>query len=200
LVTLAQGNCDPVLFAPSMRERFKRHSCANLIGPFEQLLARPSSVRLVIVTSAWWYGNGPTELMSEVLPQFDLSHVRVLLIGPVPSFNTHSLDCVVLSDWYRDSRDRCTRPRIEVDDARASAVRGLKTTAEHLNNVRYIDPIDLFCDTRSCKPFSGNQVFYRDSSHVTPLGAERIIEGFESDFRWAAGSEPLPPVRPIRMP
>jgi peptidoglycan/LPS O-acetylase OafA/YrhL len=189
LITLAQGNCDPVLFAPSLRDRFKRHSCANLIGPFEQLLVKPSPLRFVIVSSAWWHGNGPIDLMSEVLPQFDLTHVRVLLMGPVPSFDANILDCVVVSDWYRTGRDGCTRPRADVEKERAPILPALKATAERLPNVRYIDPIDVFCDSTTCRPFNGNQVFYRDRSHVTPLGAERILDRFASEFRWLGASE-----------
>jgi len=72
----------------------------------------------------------------------------------------------------------------------------LKATAERLPNVRYIDPVDLFCDARECRPFEGNRVFYRDSTHLTPIGAERLLAGFDTEFRWLVG----PSNRPGRAP
>jgi hypothetical protein len=74
-----------------------------------------------------------------------------------------------------------------VESARAVAVDTLKTTAKRFANVRYIDPIELFCDQSTCRPFKGDHVFYRDGSHVAPQGADRIFDGFDIDFRWLAG-------------
>jgi hypothetical protein len=39
----------------------------------------------------------------------------------------------------------------------------------------------------TCRPFQHNQVYFRDTGHVLPPGAERIYDGFERDFRWLAG-------------
>jgi len=189
LIGIARGGCDPALFAPTQRRDNRRHGCANLLGPFETMMAAPTPPAFVIITSAW----ASRALLSqahyaELVAQFDPRRTRVLLIGPVPMFNSSSLDCVVLSDWHRQSRDRCTSPRAAAEAARAPILDVLKATAARFANVRTIDPTDLFCDAQVCRPFRGDNVYYLDGGHVLPSGADRIYAGFADDFRWLTGS------------
>jgi peptidoglycan/LPS O-acetylase OafA/YrhL len=185
LVSVARGGCSPLLFAPSQRSQNRLHGCSNLLGPFEQLLARTTPVSSVVIASTWADRNLLTaEHLSELIGQFNPARTRILIIAPVPIFPLSSLDCVVLSDRYGQSRDRCDRPRAEVEAERAGAVSELAAVAKRFNNVRYIDPIDLFCDTSTCRPFQDDRVFFRDQGHVLPSGADRIYDGFADDFRW----------------
>jgi peptidoglycan/LPS O-acetylase OafA/YrhL len=190
LVSLARGGCNPLVFAPSQRAQQRRHGCANLLGPFEQLLERKDSLASVVITSAWSYREHLTsDMVSGLVGQFDPARTRIVLIGPVPLFHKSSLDCIVLSDRFGDNRDRCIRLRSEVEEQRSLAVEVLQAAARRSPNVRYIDPIDLFCDTAVCRPFGADQVFFRDAGHVLPSGADRIFDGFESDFRWLTGPQ-----------
>jgi hypothetical protein len=107
---------------------------------------------------------------------------------PGPFFNTSSLDCVVLSDRLGENRDRCLRSRADLEKAQASRVEVLKAVAARHRNVRYVDPKDAFCDDRICAPFKGDQVYFRDTSHVLPPGAERLFAAFRDDFAWLAKS------------
>jgi peptidoglycan/LPS O-acetylase OafA/YrhL len=185
LITLARGGCSPMVFAPSQRKQYRQHGCANLLGPFEQALARPMPIASVVIESAWANRDLLTvENLSELIAQFDPARTRVLLVGPVPIFGKSSLACVVLSDRYGESRERCGRLRAEIDAERASIVKVMAAMPARFANVRYIDPIGLFCDASTCRPFSHDQVFFRDEGHVLPLGADRIYDGFAADFRW----------------
>jgi hypothetical protein len=56
-----------------------------------------------------------------------------------------------------------------------------------IGNVRFVDPTGVFCDQTTCKPFEGDQVYFRDNSHVFAPGAERIFAAFRPDFDWLAG-------------
>lgn len=185
LTSVARGGCSPLLFAPSVRRDNRLHGCSNLLGPFEQLQARTTPVSSVVITSTWADRNLLTpERLSELIGQFDPARTRIILIAPVPIFPFSSLDCVVLSDRYGQSRDRCGRARAEVEAERAPVIPLLAAAAARFPNVRYIDPIDLFCDTSTCRPFKGDRVFFRDQGHVLPSGADRIYDGFADDFRW----------------
>ena len=185
LTSIARGGCSPLLFAPSQRRENRVHGCSNLLGPFEQLLARAPPVSSVVITSTWADRSLLTaERLSELIAQFDPAHTRIVILGPVPIFPLSSLDCVVLSDRYGPSRDRCGRPRAEVEAERAPVIPLLAATARRFANVRYIDPIDLFCDASMCRPFKDDRVFFRDQGHVLPSGADRIYDGFADDFRW----------------
>ena len=189
LIYMGRGGCDPLHFTPSARKNNRNHGCANLLGPFERLLSMPTSIASVVVTPSWSSAN-TLEAWSEIISQFDRSRTRILILAPVPGFKYSSLDCVVLSDRYGISRDRCTRSQFEVEKDRAVIVDVLKKTADKgFGNVRYVDPIDIFCDERTCRPFKGNQVFYRDGSHVLAQGADLISQRFENDFRWLTWKE-----------
>jgi peptidoglycan/LPS O-acetylase OafA/YrhL len=189
LTSLARGGCNPLLFAPSIREHNRTHGCANLIDPFERLLARPTPVAFVIITGAWDYGDENAKLLSELISQFDPARTRVLLIGPVPKFPRSSLDCVALSDRSGGNRERCVRPRADVAAVRAAIVDVLASMPGRFQNVRFLDPIDIFCDELVCRPFEGDAVFFEDERHVLPRGADRIYDAFESDFVWLAGRQ-----------
>src|SRR5205823_1728586 len=130
----------------------RQHGCSNLLGPFEQLLAMPTPIASVVILSAWANRELLTpSALSELVSQFD-ARTHILLIGPVPIFPLSSLDCVVLSDRYGSGRDRCGKPRAEVDADRAAIVGILAGAPASFPNVRYVDPIDLFCDAQTCRP------------------------------------------------
>jgi len=63
----------------------------------------------------------------------------------------------------------------------------LKTMPAKFPNVRYIDLIDLFFDRTTCRPFKNNVVFYTDTHHLSPAGADLVYDSFESDFLWLSG-------------
>jgi hypothetical protein len=184
LVSLTRPGCQPILFAPAQRKQ-PDHGCGGMLAPFEQALARPDRLSFVIFASLWPYAVDAREL-SELIGQFDPARTRVLLMGPVPIFPNSGLDCVVLSDRYGKSRDRCVRPRSQLDTAYTRLTGLLKSAAARAGNVRYIGPMDAFCDSAVCRPFEGDQVFFRDAGHVLPSGAERIFKAFERDFEWLA--------------
>jgi SGNH domain (fused to AT3 domains) len=56
-------------------------------------------------------------------------------------------------------------------------------------NVRYIGTNDVFCDQAVCRPFGNNDVLYSDAHHVSPAGADRSYDAFQSDFLWLVGKE-----------
>src|SRR5262249_38027619 len=153
------------------RRQNRQHGCSNLVAPFEQLLAMSTPLASVVIESAW--GNRdlltPSSL-SELVSQFD-PRTRILLLGPVPIFRLPSLDCIVLGDRFGECRARSSNPRNEVDESLMPVVRILETAPTHRENVRFDNPIDLFCDRQACRPDHGDTVYYRDSGHVSPAGA-----------------------------
>lgn len=188
LVSVARGSCSP-LFLVEPRDRATRSGvCNRLIAPFERLLARADPVTFAIITANWGDGDETAKPLSDLISKFD-PRTRILLIGPVPIFAEFGLECVTMSDRYGTSCDRCAMPRSEVDASNAAVVKILKTMPDKFPNVRYIDVTELFCDKAVCRPFKNNEVFYLDTHHVSPEGADRIYDSFESDFKWLAGKE-----------
>jgi len=185
LVSLTRGGCDPLWFGVLESKLHRSHVCANLQPAFAQALARAEPILFAIIASVWWpHTETEPPLISELISRFDPTRTRVLLIGPVPEFKRDGLDCIALGDRYGQGRERCVISRKEA--ARPSTVEALKSAAARFPNVRFIDPMSLFCDDATCRPFSGDRVFYRDRGHVLPSGADRILDGFAGDFRWLA--------------
>ena len=186
LVSLARGACGPLMLAPSARTADRHDRCTQLFAPTERILALPEPARFAIITGIWG-DHDPTRL-SELISSFD-RRTRILLIGPVPVFDSPSLACVVLSDRYRANRDRCIEPRstFEADTTAVEAV--LKSMPGKFPNVRTIDPTDVFCDRTTCRPFDGDEVLYLDTHHLSPAGADRLFDAFKGDFLWLASKD-----------
>ena len=189
LIYVGRGGCDPLNFALSEREHNRHHGCANLLAPFEQLLARDSPVVSVVATPAWSDRSRDPRLWAELISQFDPAKTRILLIAPAPTFERPGLDCVLLSDRYGGSRDHCTSLRSTVETKRDAIVAVLKQMPARFANVRFIDPIDLFCDSQVCKPFDGNRVYFSDQTHLETSGTDKVYDRFENEFRWVAWRE-----------
>jgi hypothetical protein len=187
LVLISGPGCEPLLFAPRPRRENRAHKCAAGIAPFERLLARPTPVSFVIISANWGYFDQLPSVLSDLISQFDSERTRILLIGPVPIFLRSGLECVVLSHRQGVSRDRCARPRRDVEAKLSKVIAVLKAMPARFGNVRYIDPLEVFCDDRTCRPFDNDSIFYSDTHHVLPRGAELIYDTFNDDFLWLAG-------------
>jgi peptidoglycan/LPS O-acetylase OafA/YrhL len=187
LIYVGRGGCNPLYFAISERKNNRHHLCANLLGPFEQLIMDESPVVTVVVTPTISDNKSlDPELWAELISQFSGAKTRILLIAPSPTFKRPALDCVLLSDRYGESRDHCTSARSVVDAERAGTIAAMKQMPLRFANVHFIDPIDLFCDSQLCKPFDGNVVYFSDGTHLETSGTDLIYDRFEREFRWVA--------------
>ena len=179
IVSVARGACHPLLLAKSQRAPERRDDCVRLIAPFERLLARPDPVAFAVITAFWNNDDQLSARLSAFMSEFS-PRTKILLIGPVPTFPNSSLECVVLSDRFLGNRDRCVRPRSEVDDTAAPIIRILESVAGQFSNARYLDAIDVFCDRNTCRPFDGDVVLYSDSHHLSPAGVDRLFDSDEA--------------------
>ena len=110
---------------------------------------------------------------------------RILLIGPVPELRFVAPDCVARAAARRISPDRCAVRRNQVDNRRSASIATLRYLAGQFPNVRFIDPIDVFCDKAFCRPFDDDGILYVDDDHLSPHGSGKIYAAFEDDFAWA---------------
>ncbi|HEX5518477.1 MAG TPA: acyltransferase family protein [Pseudolabrys sp.] len=108
---------------------------------------------------------------------------RVLVIAPLPEFPWYSPACVVKA--IRVGSDTCSILRAKVDARRERTMTVLRQAVAPFENVRLIDPINLFCTETECRPNKGTELFFFDTSHLSSAGAERLYQGYERDFLWA---------------
>ena len=193
---MAEGGCNPLtdIFLEPGAER--DWNCAVSVRGIASLAAQLStSLRFVIVHARWprgAYDPAAEEGISasrlrSLLAMFSEKGLRVVLIGPVPLFGRNALSCVVLSDRYGFGHEACTIDRSRMDEDSALWVAEMRRVAGEFDNVRFVEPAEIFCDATVCRPFEGDTVLYLDDSHVSASGADRIFKGFGGDFEWAAG-------------
>ncbi len=195
LVYMGRGGCGPLLLTPSLRPKespaqwftwVRPGGCQKLYPPFAQLLAHPARRISVVVTPRFSDPN-TVALWSDLISQFDPARARILLLGPMPPFQTPAMDCVILNDRHGISRERCGRPRSQIEGVVAYFGQVFtKIAASSPNNIRYINPVDVFCDAQFCRPIIGDQLLYDDGAHLLPSGVDRVWKTFEKDFRWVA--------------
>jgi hypothetical protein len=108
---------------------------------------------------------------------------RILVIAPLPEFPWYSPACVVKA--IRVGFDTCSILRAKVDARRERTMTVLRQVVAAFEDVRLIDPINLFCTEAECRPNKGTELFFFDTSHLSSAGAERLYQGYEHDFLWA---------------
>jgi hypothetical protein len=112
---------------------------------------------------------------------------RVLIVGPVPELEHPPADCLMRAKLSREPRESCLLDRRKVEQRNTEAMTVLKRVAAAFPNARLIDPLDAFCDHDKCAPFGPQGIYYLDTDHLTPLGAELLYRHFEGDFLWVFG-------------
>lgn len=134
-------------------------------------------------------GIGFTEKMRKTYDYLKTQGVeRILVIGPVPIFSTLAPPCVMRSDRYRVDRDtHCSVTRDSVNNTRKDVVSWLKASTAGEANVQFVDPIDQFCDEKTCRSYGEEGVLYFDTNHISDAGLERIYKSEKSTFDWVFG-------------
>ena len=112
---------------------------------------------------------------------------RILVIGAFPRFPARPPNCVLRI--LRLGVDRCSSSRAAVDAHLARTRQTLARVTAGIDGVRLIDPIDVFCTPSLCRPYADHTVYFKDIIHVSPAGAERFIDAFRDDIRWAVVGE-----------
>jgi peptidoglycan/LPS O-acetylase OafA/YrhL len=184
-IRLGEPGCLPVIGETSDR-------CPD-VGRMLGRLGRavPGKLRYAIIEAAWPHVIAPAfqarfENTLSILRELGVE--RILVVAPIPDFPLTAPDCVVRSDRWGFDRSRCVKPRVTAESQRKPALEALVSAAARVSDVRLIDPFDLFCDQSTCRPFEGDVLFYRDDSHLSGPGAQRVVDAFDADFRWVFGA------------
>ncbi len=114
---------------------------------------------------------------------------RILIIGPLPEFPWYPPYCVMRS--VRLGFDICSISRSAVEARRKKTMMVLRRVAATHDDVRMIDPVDLFCTDTVCRPNDELLLYYFDLTHLSPAGAERLYTSYQREFLWAlTGDDP----------
>ncbi len=184
--------------------RYAKPGCVPVIGyavgrrcpPPAESLARFGGAAQEKPGYAIMEANWPRNVTDDFRGRFEetlavvrsLGVARILVVAPIPAFPKPALDCALRADRWGLGRNACTTPREKVEAGRAKIMPLLNAMAGQTDDVRVIDPLGVYCDKETCRPFEGNAIFYRDNDHLSGLGAQRIVSAFDADFRWVFGA------------
>lgn len=105
--------------------------------------------------------------------------VRVLLIAPVPELYFNGPQCL-----YLRSDEQCTVPRGKVEERRKAAMAVLQLAAKGKENVQIYDPIDEFCDQKTCYTKRHGIIQYTDHNHLSPVKAQALVSALAPHLSW----------------
>ena len=199
LISLVQNGCDPSLIENS-------HRC---LSRFDRSLREASTFGLkpdfAILGAAWnrfFFGRGwradktisrsdhdrfVKRLTDSIALLEERGIKRFLLIGPVPEFAVEAPICLQRAIFTGRTSEICSVQRRVVDQRRKFAVGGLRRVAQANANVRFIDPIEVFCDSRRCQPRNASGVSYTDDNHLSTHGSRSVYRYYAKTFEWAMG-------------
>ena len=114
---------------------------------------------------------------------------RILVIGPVPEFAAEASTCLSRAASTGRSPEICSVKRSLVDERRKDAVQSLLQGVEGKAGVRYVDPLEVFCDEDRCQPIDKGGILYTDDNHLSQHGSNAVYQAFKLDFEWVMGVE-----------
>ena len=174
-IRIAQFNlsrCPPMLGFVHANPRLVRAQCESVNryvrGRLREL--RPS----LLVLTAYWEFYQPDSLRTTLEELGRLGIPRIVVVGSVPVLNGNPSRMVFQS--YRQNSPHRIPERLALDNflrARESdqAVAAIARTA----GVEFVSLLDAMCDTTSCLVSNGHDLFYTNSDHLSPPGAEFVM-------------------------
>jgi SGNH domain (fused to AT3 domains) len=205
------GGCPPVLHVPILYNRQPQPKCREL---YDQLTLAGSE--FLILAARWdlyvtppppardfrpiqfadpqtgGLAAHPYELLARGLAAMiaDAKRAgvkRILVIGAFPQFPAHAPNCVLR--MIRLGIDRGSATRAAVDARLAETRDTLRRVTAGIAGVRLVDPVGVSCTDTLCRPNEGETVYFKDTIHLSPAGAERFYRAFRDDIRWALVGE-----------
>jgi len=100
---------------------------------------------------------------------------RVVIVIDNPELPFFPKQC--LSRPFVTPRD-CFVSRAEIDRRQHNARAIINSVAKDRPGVMLFDPLELFCDEKTCEPIKNGVMLYFDSHHLSQRGAEKVASQF----------------------
>ena len=156
-------------------------------------------IEAAVLNSQWQFhtGGGTAEQRRErfelrlgatIQTLRELGAKRILVIAPIPLLKKRAPPCVVRALKVDASIDEhCGRTRPAVDAERDDIVEWMADIDQAAPDVAMYDPVEALCDSKTCKVYDGQGVLYRDHSHLSAAGLERVIGSAARELDWLFG-------------
>ncbi len=191
LTTMVKSACPAVDIIPPLSSAGAAATCASWRAEALQRIValRPSLVLIGNATTYLGHKNFATRFSLDALRDgtrrtletLTAEGLRVAVMRDNPYFTYDIPTCLARSarhSWYPGSScetDKATALNAAVFEAE-------KTGASGLSNVHFIDMIDELCQRDICWTVQGDEVMYRDNSHLTGNFSDRLMRALEAEL------------------
>lgn len=116
--------------------------------------------------------------LSETIKKFARIKEKIILVIDVPEFSYDPLSCIdavrPMSSIF-NSRPACRLLRHDVDERNFAYIEITESVAKLFDNVKIVNLQDPLCDKDYCYGIKNGELLYKDPDHLSPLGAEYVI-------------------------
>jgi hypothetical protein len=116
--------------------------------------------------------------LGSVLELARKARLRVLLIGPIPTFALPAADCLA-----HLTPSRCGLSRAGLKEHQA-LIAALKSVAGAFDNSRLLDLADAICGPVGCLPVREGTILLSDDNHLSVAGSQVLSTFASSDLAW----------------
>jgi hypothetical protein len=110
---------------------------------------------------------------------------KVLVLGPVPEFPAGAPGCLLRVRAFSLAPETCSVARPVVDARRVETVAEMRKATHGLEGVLFLDPIELFCDKKRCRPANAKgETLYIDEHHLSDAAVTMIFRKFKREMKW----------------
>jgi peptidoglycan/LPS O-acetylase OafA/YrhL len=198
LLNLGLGGCYPFvnLF-------FQEKNCQHLIREGLNMAIAEPSIKTVILTSRTFSQKGIIEIKKsfgsdEGMPREDfynllkdsmkkslemllLANKKIIFILDTPTLDFSPEACIA-RPWRltgQSFKTPCAVTRLNVDSARQKYLESIMSVLKSFPIVKVLDPLPAFCDKDYCWAIKDKKMLYRDTGHLSKVGAVYLGEYFE---------------------
>lgn len=121
----------------------------------------------------------------ETLQKFLAAKKKVIMTIDWPELNFDPKACLDLVRPISDPfavKPSCKLSRSSISERNAEYIKLIKQTTLAIGNIKLINLQDPLCDNSYCYVIKNGQLLYKDSDHLTPYGAELVVNNLWNEF------------------
>ncbi len=196
LLNLGMGGCYPFL------DLFQQEQCQQFMNDSLKMAMTTSSISTIFLTLytfdphdvPWlktFFFNKKTREDSlrvfqnsirKTLQQLLAANKNVVFVLDTPDLGFDPDACMSRPWRFNKLAEKklCAIPRVEVDTRQKKYLETVRAVLNEFPSVNVLDPLPAFCDSSYCWAIKDNKMLYRDSHHLSEVGAIYLGEYFSN--------------------
>lgn len=114
------------------------------------------------------------EALNATVQKIEAADAVAIFVGQVPHIGENPKPCLVRSRTAIEAQNNCNAATFESAQAETSWA---TARAKDIDFLTVYDPTPLFCPNNKCLIMRDGKMLYRDGNHLSPYGADVLLEG-----------------------